>query len=140
MSKFILVEHKAIKKGLHWDLRFEIPNSKNWASFVFNKFPPLEPGQRVYIPRSNDHSESEALFVGKIDEGSYGAGVLKKIDGGDCEVMKYSNAHIVVNFKGKKLSGLYHFINAGVFGRNRNYKSKVYTFFKAKDQNLKKND
>lgn len=135
MAQFILVEHKATKRGLHWDLRFEIPNSKNWASFAFNKFPPSEPGQRVYIPRTTDHSKDQAIYVGRIDEGEYGAGVLKKVDGGDCEIMKYSNAHIVINFKGKKLNGLYHMINMGVI--RHNYKSKVYTFFKAKDQKLK---
>jgi len=137
MSEFILIEHKAIRKGLHWDLRLEIPNSKNWACFVFNKFPPTAPGQRVYIPRSPDHDRENALFTGKIPEGEYGAGVLKKVDGGECEVLKYTNAHIVVNFKGEKINGLYHFINAGVFSRNRNYKKKVYTFFKAKNQELK---
>jgi hypothetical protein len=101
MSEFILVEHNALKRGKHWDLRFEIPNSKNWASFSMNQFPPDEPGKRIYIPRSNDHSKSEALFVGEIPEGQYGAGVLKKVDGGKCKVIKYKNAHIVVEFKGK---------------------------------------
>ena len=37
MAEFILVEHNAIKRGKHWDLRFEIPNSKNWASFSMNE-------------------------------------------------------------------------------------------------------
>jgi bifunctional non-homologous end joining protein LigD len=134
MSEFILVEHKAIKRGLHWDLRFEIPNSDNWASFAFSKFPPTNPGERIYIPRTNNHSREEALFVGKIKEGEYGAGTLRKIDGGKCEVLKFSNAHIVVNFKGNKIKGLYHFINMGVI--RHNYKSKVYTFFKAKNQDL----
>jgi len=129
MNKFGLFEHRALKKGLHWDLRFEIPNSKNWASFVFNKFPPLEPGERVYIPRAPDHNLENASFTGEIKSG-YGAGSLKKVDGGKCEVIKYSNAHIVVDFKGKKLKGLYHFINMGVV--RRDYKSKVYAFFKGK--------
>jgi bifunctional non-homologous end joining protein LigD len=130
MAEFILVEHNAIKRGKHWDLRFELPNSKNWASFSMNQFPPDEPGKRIYIPRSNDHSKTEALYVGKIPEGQYGAGSLKKVDGGKCEVLKYSNAHIVVDFKGKKISGVYHFVNMGVI--RRDYKSKVYTFFKGK--------
>ena len=134
---FILIKHNAIKRGLHWDLRFTIPNSKNWASFSMNKFPPSESGKRIYIPRSPDHSEEGALYTGTIPQGEYGAGKLTKEDGGDCEVVKYSNVHIVVDFKGKKLKGLYHFINAGVFGNRRNYKSKVYTFFKGKLTNEK---
>lgn len=131
MSKFILHQHDAIRRGKHFDLRFQIPNSKNWASFSMNEFPPLEPGKRLYIPRSNDHSESEALFTGKIPEGSYGAGILKKVDGGNCDVIKYSNAHIVVDFKGNKLQGIYHFVSTAMFGR-KNYSKKVYAFFKGK--------
>jgi hypothetical protein len=130
MSEFILVEHYAIKRGKHWDLRFEIPNSKNWISFAFSKFPPSTPGERVYIPRTTDHSRENALYLGKIDEGEYGAGTLKKVDGGNCEIIKFSNAHIVVDFKGKKLHGIYHLINMGVI--RHNYKSKIYTFFKGK--------
>jgi len=132
MIKFVLDKHDAIKRGTHFDLRFSIPNSKNWASFSMNKFPPLKEGERIYIPRSNDHSRDEALFVGNIPEGSYGAGTIKRIDSGDCEVIKYSNAHIVVDFKGKKIKGIYHFINTAVFSRSRNYSKKVYVFFKAK--------
>ena len=132
MAEFILVEHKALKRGLHWDLRFQIPNSENWASFAMNEMPPIEPGKRIYMPRTTDHSREQALYVGKIPEGEYGAGTLKKIDGGKCEILKYSNAHIVVNFKGKKLNGIYHFINTATFGRNRNYSKKLYVFFKGK--------
>lgn len=138
MAKFILVEHDAIRRKKHWDLRFEIPDSKNWASFSMNEFPPLEPNKRLYIPRSNDHSREAALYIGKIPEGEYGAGILKKIDEGKCDVIKYKNAHIVVNFKGKKLKGLYHFINVGVFGKRKQYNKKVYTFFKGKDQKILK--
>ena len=131
MEKFVIHLHEAIRKGTHFDLRFSIPDSRNWASFVFNKFPPLEPGERVYIPRAPDHNLENALFTGEIKSG-YGAGSLKKVDGGSCDVIKYTNAHIVVNFKGKKLQGIYHFINAGVFGRRRQYNKKVYAFFKGK--------
>jgi len=132
MEKFVLHEHDAIKRGKHWDLRFQIPNSKNWASFSMNTFPPTEPGKRIYIPRSNDHSEQEALFTGKIPEGQYGAGTIKEVDKGNCNVIKYTNAHIVVDFKGKKLKGIYHFVNTATFSKSRNYSKKVYAFFKGK--------
>lgn len=132
MAKYILVKHEALKRGTHYDLRFEIPNSKNWASFALNELPPTEPGKRIYIPRTTDHSSHDALYLGKIDEGEYGAGILIKIESGNCEVIKFTNSHIIVNFKGKKLRGNYHFINAGLFGKKRNFKQKVYSFFKAK--------
>ena len=131
-ERFILVKHAAIKRGLHYDLRFEIPDSKNWASFSMSKYPPLESGKPVYVPRSNDHSESEALYLGDIPEGEYGAGKLTKEDSGFCDVIKFTNAHIAVDFKGKKLKGVYHFVNVGVFGRKKDYQNKVYKFFKGK--------
>ena len=131
-ERFILVKHNAIKRGLHFDLRFLIPESKNWASFSMSKFPPLEPGKVVYIPRSNDHSETEALFLGEIPEGEYGAGKLTKEDSGSCDVIKFTNVHIAVDFDGKKLRGIYHFINVGIFGKRKTYKNKVYKFFKGK--------
>lgn len=132
MSKFVLHKHEAKKRGIHYDLRFEIPSSKNWASFSFNEFPPSEPGKRLYVPRSNDHSEKEANFIGIIPEGQYGAGKISLVDKGSCEIIKYKNSHIVVDFKGKKIKGLYHFINIGVFSRKKDYSKKVYAFFKGK--------
>ena len=132
-SKFVLDQHDAIKRGKHWDLRFRLPDSKNWASFSMNKFPPLEPGERIYIVRTNDHSESEALFIGEIPKGEYGAGKITRVDSGKCIIHKYSNAHIVIDFKGKKLKGIYHLVNTAVFSRNkRGYARKVYAFFKGK--------
>jgi len=135
-SKFILVKHEAKKRGLHYDLRFRMPNSANWVSFSLNDLPPTEPGKRVYIARTNDHSEKEALFIGVIPEGEYGAGKITKIDGGNCEIEKFTNAHMIVIFKGSKLKGKYQFVNTGVFDKKRNYSKKTYAFFKSKDQVL----
>lgn len=132
MSKFILVKHEAIKRGLHYDLRFEIPNSKNWASFAMTNLPPTEPGKRVYITRTTDHSKENALFTGKISEGEYGAGKLTKVDGDDCNIIRFTNSKIIIEFKGKKLKGYYYLINVGVYNR-RDYKRKVFAFFKAKN-------
>jgi bifunctional non-homologous end joining protein LigD len=128
--KFVLDRHEAIKRGLHWDLRFEIADDK-WASFSMNQRPPSEPGKRLYVPRSNDHSKEGALFVGEIPKGEYGAGKIIREDQGDCEVIKNTSAHIVVDFKGKKIKGVYHFINTSVFGA-RSSKNRVYSFFKGK--------
>ena len=80
MNKFILVKHDAIKKGTHYDLRFEIPGDKNWRSFVFNSFPPSDPGKKVYIPEAPIHSEKNALSLEPIPAGEYGAGKFTKID------------------------------------------------------------
>jgi bifunctional non-homologous end joining protein LigD len=131
-SKFILVKHEATKRGLHYDLRFKMPNSQNWASFAMNSEPPKEVGERKYITRTTDHSRENALFTGRIPEGEYGAGKLTKIDSGNCDVEKFTSSHMIVVFHGKKLQGKYNFINVGVFNR-RDYKKRVFAFFKSKD-------
>lgn len=133
-SEFILVEHNALSRGKHFDLRFQLPNSQNWVSFAMNSMPPDETGKRIYIVRTTDHSRENALFVGKIKEGEYGAGTLKKIDGGSCEIIKYTNAHIIVEFKGSKLNGIWHFVNTATFTKSRDYSRKTYAFFKAKTE------
>lgn len=137
-SQFILVEHNARVRKLHFDLRFRMPNSKNWASFAMYQQPSQKPNVRSNIVRTNDHSEKEALFIGTIPEGKYGAGTLKEVDSGECEIIKFSNAHIIVNFKGTYMNGVYQFINAGVFDPKKSYKKKVYRFFKSSDESAKK--
>lgn len=133
MSEFVLDLHLALVRGKHWDLRVTIPNSKNWDSFAMNEFPPLEPGKRIYIVKTTIHTRDQALFLGEIPEGEYGAGKITREDKGKCDIIKYSNAHIVIDFKGKKLRGIYHIINTAVFSRNkRDYKKKVFAFFKGK--------
>lgn len=76
-------------------------------------------------------------FKHKIKPKEYFDTYLKKKDEGTCIIHKYSPYHIVVEFNGHLLKGRYHLINAGVFGRRRDYKKKVYQFFKAKDQKEK---
>lgn len=129
MSKFVLIKHMAKRAGPHTDLRFEMPNSKNWASFVLHTIPKKE-GMKVLAIRTNNHSKKNALFTGTIKSG-YGAGTLKRDDGGKCDIIKYSSNHIVVDFKGSLLKGVYHFVNIGVI-RRKNSRQKKYLFFKGK--------
>lgn len=129
-SKFIIVEHDAKKARLHWDVRFKMPKSKNWASFAVRKGVPLKPGQKVLASRTHDHSEKEALFIGTIKSG-YGAGTLKKWDAGTCIIHKFGPGHILVDFKGRKVKGLYHFVSTGVMDKTQ-YKRKQYMLFKGK--------
>ena len=129
-SKFIVVEHDAKKARLHWDLRFQMPKSSNWASFAIRKGVPTKPGLKHLAVRTHDHSRAEALFIGIIKDG-YGAGRLKKWDDGSCIIHKYSPSHIAIEFKGRKLKGLYHLINTGVINR-KDYKRQQYMIFKGK--------
>jgi len=131
-SKFIIVEHFAIKARKHYDLRFKMPNSKNWASFACRKEIPKNSGPKILAVRTHDHSEKEALFLGRIKAGEYGAGELKKWDDGNCEILKYTSQHITVIFHGRKINGLYHFINTGVI--DKKYKERTYMLFKGKEK------
>ena len=129
MSRFIVIEHTAKKAGKHYDVRFQIPSSNMWASFACRKEIPVEVAKKILAIRTNDHTQKEALFTGKIESG-YGAGTLKKWDSGNCDIEKYSKNHISINFKGSKVKGRYHFINTKVMDK----KDKAsYLFFKGKE-------
>jgi len=127
-SRFIIVKHDAKKARLHYDLRFVMPKSKNWMSFAVRKGVPTEPGKKVLAVRTHDHDEKEALFLGIIKDG-YGAGKLAKWDDGKCVIHKYAPSHIIIEFKGKKVKGIYHLINTGVFNK-KDFKKQQYILFK----------
>jgi len=129
-SRFVVVEHHAIRARLHWDLRFQLKNSKNWDSFAIRKGIPLETGKKVLAVKTRIHSEKEALFFGVIQKG-YGAGKLIKWDDGQCIIHKYKPSHIIIEFKGRKLKGIYHMISTGVMNK-RDYKKRSYMLFKSK--------
>ena len=128
-SKFIVVKHDAKKARLHYDLRFVMPNSKNWMSFAVRKGVPEKPGTKVLAVRTHDHDRKEALFTGEIKEG-YGAGKLTKWDGGSCIIHKYGISHMFIEFKGSKVKGMYHLVSTGVI--DKDYKKQTYMLFKGK--------
>ena len=68
------------------------------------------------------------MFLGIIKDG-YGAGKLSKWDDGKCVIHKYSPSHIIIEFKGKKIKGIYHLINTGVFNK-KDFKKQQYILFK----------
>jgi DNA ligase D-like protein (predicted 3'-phosphoesterase) len=129
-SHFIIVKHEAKRAGLHYDLRFQMPNSQLWASFAVRKGVPTDPGTKVLAVRTHDHTKEEAWFLGTIETG-YGAGKLTKFDDGPCDIIKYTPSHMMIDFKGHKIKGVYHLINVGVAGRNK-FKEKMFMLFKGK--------
>jgi len=131
-SKFIVVDHDAKKAGKHQDIRFRKPSGKLWDSFAVRKGVPLKDGPKVLAIKTHDHSEKEALFVGKIEEG-YGAGKLVKFDGGTCTIEKYSTAHMAVRFEGSRIKGLYHFVSTKVM-KKKGTNIREYFLFKGKVQ------
>jgi DNA ligase D-like protein (predicted 3'-phosphoesterase) len=131
-SKFVIVKHEAQRARLHYDLRFVMPKSKIWASFAVRKGVPTQAGQKVLAVRTHDHTEKEALFFGTIKKG-YGAGKLTKWDDGTCTIHKYTPGHIVIEFSGRKVKGLYHMVSTGVINK-KEFKKKSYMLFKATKQ------
>lgn len=129
-SEFVVMEHKAKRAGLHFDLRFRMPSSRLWASFAVPKGIPTEPGKKVLAIRTKDHNRHGALLTGVIDDG-YGAGELTRWDGGPCVILKFSDYHMAIEFNGKKVAGLYYLISTSVAG-DRNKKQKSYFLFKSK--------
>jgi len=133
-SQFIIVKHDAKKARLHYDLRFKMPQGKNWASFAVRKGVPISTGTKVLAVRTHDHTPKEALFLGNIEQG-YGAGKLAKWDGGPCIIIKYTTAHMAIEFQGRKVKGMYHLINTAIIKGKRGaseYKNQGYMLFKGK--------
>jgi hypothetical protein len=131
-SKFVIMKHEAKKAGLHYDLRFQMPRSKDWASFAVRKGVPTKLGVKVLAIRTTIHSEKEALFTGNIKDG-YGAGKLTKWDSGFCIILKYSDKHTVIEFKGLKIKGIYHLLSTGV--ADKDFNKPTYFLFKGKNIN-----
>jgi bifunctional non-homologous end joining protein LigD len=124
------MEHDAKRAGKHFDLRFKMPDSNNWASFAVRKGVPIQSGQKVLAVRTHDHSRKDALMTGEIKSG-YGAGKLKKWDSGKCEILKYKTSSMSIIFKGSKVKGLYHLVSTGVI--DKKFDGKQYLLFKGKD-------
>lgn len=98
---YVIQEHHSSR--LHWDLRLEKDGGlKSWA---LPKTPLLKEGERRLAIETEEHPLEYANFSGKIPEGNYGAGSVKIFDSGTFTVEKFSEKEIVVDIKGKKLSG-----------------------------------
>ena len=130
-SRFSCTNHFAERAGYHHDVRFRKPSSKKWDSFATKKDNPLTTGKKIMLVRTTEHREKEALYVGVVEKG-YGKGRIEVFDEGDCNIIKYTFNHIVIEFLGKKIKGFYHFLNTGVI--DREYDKEQYLFFKAKEK------
>ena len=131
-SKFVVIKHEAKKAGLHYDLRFRIPKSKRWTSFAVRKGVPTTVGTKVVAIKTRIHTEEGSLFTGTLEKG-YGAGKFTKWDSGSCVILKYSKRHMVIDFKGSKVKGIYHLINTAVINKySKNKKDSAYLLFKGK--------
>jgi len=119
---YVIQEHHA--KRLHWDLRFEFDDVlKSWA---LPKNPPQNEGEKRLAVSVPDHPIEYAFFEGEIPEGNYGAGEVKIWDKGTFEILEQNQNKLIVNIKGKKLTGKYCLLHFKP-------KDKNWLFFKMKE-------
>lgn len=143
-SKFVIMKHRAVRAGEHVDLRYRLPDSitdwggvkvekKNlWASYATRKPIPLEPGKKILMFSTTLHTKYQAELTGVIKDG-YGKGKLELWDNGPCTILKHSERHIVIEFQGSVLKGIYHFIQIKF---DEKTKQNSFLFFKGKSDNI----
>lgn len=127
-SVFVIMEHDAKRAGLHFDLRFRMPDSVMWASFAVPKGVPTKPGKKVSAFRTKDHTRRDAMLTGIIKDG-YGSGRLTIWDLGKCNILKYTNDRIALELFGRKIKGIYHLISIAKPGVTQN---RTHLLFKSK--------
>lgn len=100
---FVVQEHHA--RTFHHDFRLEKDGIlKSWA--VPKGVPPKK-GTKHLALETEDHSLEYADYEGIIEEGHYGAGVVKIWDKGTYEVEEWEQDTIVFTLDGGRLKGRY---------------------------------
>jgi bifunctional non-homologous end joining protein LigD len=100
--KFVIQQHKTGKP--HFDLR--VIGEDYVRSWSMLRQPPLRPGeQRLAIER--EAMPLDAIERRSIYEASFGDGKVYPWDEGEAEVVHDSPQHLLLELRGKKLSGLY---------------------------------
>jgi len=69
---FVVQQHAA--RSMHWDFRIEIDGAL--VSFAIPKGPTLDPREKRFAARTEDHPLEYADFEGVIPAGNYGAGAM----------------------------------------------------------------
>jgi bifunctional non-homologous end joining protein LigD len=105
---FAVQQHRA--RALHWDLRLEIDGAL--ASWAVPKGPGLDPGEKRFAARTEDHPLEYAEFEGVIPPGNYGAGAMILWDqgtyrtlGGVSPAEGLAAGKLDLELRGFKLSG-----------------------------------
>jgi bifunctional non-homologous end joining protein LigD len=118
--RFTVQRHDA--SHLHYDLRLEVGGVlKSWA---VPKGPSMNPEDKRMAVETEDHPYEYLSFNGVIPEGEYGGGIMDVWDTGTYTVPGikerkeveskvkggYYKGHIEIEFKGKKLKGVFDLI------------------------------
>jgi DNA ligase D-like protein (predicted 3'-phosphoesterase) len=122
--RFVVQRHDA--STLHFDFRLQIGDVL--VSWAVPKGPSLDPRDKRFATRTEDHPLEYAEFEGEIPEGQYGAGTVVVWDTGsyrnltehDGETVPMpeavENGHLVVWLEGHKLTGAYALTKAELRG------------------------
>src|SRR5512145_1451964 len=81
---FVVQQHAA--RAMHWDLRLEIDGAL--ASWAVPKGPTLDPKEKRFAARTEDHPLEYADFEGIIPAGNYGAGAMIVWDRGSYQTVE----------------------------------------------------
>jgi DNA ligase D-like protein (predicted 3'-phosphoesterase) len=103
MPRFVVQEHHARKR--HYDFRLEMDGAL--VSWAVPKAPSKSPAVKRLAIRVEDHPLDYIDFEGEIEEGSYGAGIVKIWDRGTYEIETKRQEKIVFFLHGKRLIGRY---------------------------------
>jgi bifunctional non-homologous end joining protein LigD len=105
---FVVQQHAA--RAMHWDLRLEIDGAL--VSWAIPKGPSLDPKEKRFAARTEDHPMEYADFEGIIPKGNYGAGAMIVWDrgswrpfDGESPARGLEVGKLDVVFQGHKLAG-----------------------------------
>ena len=103
---FVVQEHHA--SHFHHDFRLLLDDVlKSWA---VPKGMPEKPKVKRLAVQTEDHPVAYGSFEGVIPEGEYGAGTVSIWDRGEFVLEEREEGKIVVELKGRKLTGTYALI------------------------------
>lgn len=102
---YCVQEHNAKRAGWHEDFRFEHDGvAISWA--IPKGLPKKGDGTRMGI-RTEDHPVRYMEWEGTIPDGSYGAGVVKLVDSGRCEIIELNDEKVKVRLTQGSRAGVY---------------------------------
>jgi bifunctional non-homologous end joining protein LigD len=128
MPMFCVQKHRA--RQLHYDFRIEVNGVlRSWA---IPKGPSLDPAEKRFAARTEDHPLEYGGFEGVIPPDNYGAGTVMLWDHGSWEHLGPSDdpaADLIAgkldfNLHGRKLGGRYALVRMGGGGRPASARSR----------------
>ena len=104
---FVLHLHEAKRAGRHYDLRIQYPNKNKLASWALPKAEvPKTTKDRFLAVQTFDHDIEWLNKQGEIPQGEYGAGTVKIVQKGQCEIVRWTKDTITFIVRsGKPLNG-----------------------------------